>query len=551
VSTPAPVTAGRVPPHSVEAEEQLLSACMLDGGGVVARCIESEIVPTVFYVPANRLIYEKLVELYNAGKPIDLAVVAEELKRTRQLDELGGYAYLTRISGRIPTTAGVAFFIDRLMKLSQLRDIVRAATSAVEDCYSYTGEDMEDLLRPVEKLLWNVRNQTIRPERVRSIMSLTIPMENDPSTLLGDRYVCRGHATMLIGGSGMGKSTLAYQASICWALGKPFMGIAVTAPKGYLVSVHFQSEDEDGDIAEVRECVLFAMNLTDEEKALLAQRLFIVTEKELSGDAFISDMAITVKKLGADLVWINPLHAFIGADIKDAQATAHFCRQGLNAANRDSQWAYMIVHHTPKPANNAGRDPKEREWNEVMYEGAGSADLVNFCRAVQVLKATKTEGEFNLYLAKRGKKADVFIEKESEAGTPYIELVTKIPMRHAKGKILLPGRKKETGLLYWESRQPDQPPEKGGARSNSGRKPAADFNDGEYLAIFPASNDEPGDTGALRKLAVQQVGIPKSSAYRHHTRLIEEGYLQPMPDGAIRRTARGDAAVNTYLAKRP
>jgi len=130
---------GRVPPHSVEAEEQLLSACLLDGGDVVARCLEGKIAAASFYVPANRVIYGKLLEIYDAGKPIDLAVLAAELTTSRQLDEIGGYAYLVRISGRVPTTAGASYFIEKVRELAILRDCIRAATGIVEDAYGYSG----------------------------------------------------------------------------------------------------------------------------------------------------------------------------------------------------------------------------------------------------------------------------------------------------------------------------------------------------------------------------------------------------------------------------
>ena len=153
-------TAGRVPPHSVEAEEQLLSACLLDGGDVVARCLEGKIAAASFYVPANRLIYEKLLELYNAGKPIDLAILAEELKTTRQLDEIGGYAYLTRISGRIPTTAGAAYFIEKVRELALLREIIRAATGAVEDCYGYTG-GIQEFVDKIEQSMFKVTQERV------------------------------------------------------------------------------------------------------------------------------------------------------------------------------------------------------------------------------------------------------------------------------------------------------------------------------------------------------------------------------------------------------
>lgn len=135
-----PVSApGRVPPNSVEAEEQLLSACLLDGADVLNRAIEAKIRPASFYFPANRVIYEIMLRCLDARKPIDLYIIGEELKATRQLDEIGGYGYLTRVSGRIPTTAGAAYFIEKVRELAILRDCIRAATGIVEDAYGYSG----------------------------------------------------------------------------------------------------------------------------------------------------------------------------------------------------------------------------------------------------------------------------------------------------------------------------------------------------------------------------------------------------------------------------
>jgi replicative DNA helicase len=130
---------GRVPPHSAEAEEQMLSACLLDGGDAVARCVESKVTPDKLYVPANRVIFERLVQMHDAGKEVAMHTLAEELKTTRQLDHIGGYPYLTRISGRIPTTAGLGYFIEKVMELATLRECIRACTQGVEDAYAYSG----------------------------------------------------------------------------------------------------------------------------------------------------------------------------------------------------------------------------------------------------------------------------------------------------------------------------------------------------------------------------------------------------------------------------
>src|SRR3954468_12164853 len=101
---PAPFT-GRTPPHSLEAEEYLLSCCLLDGADVVSRCLEARIRAESFYDQKHGIVFERLLDLYNRQAPIDVSVVAEELKTARQLDAVGGYAFLTQVSSRIPTTA--------------------------------------------------------------------------------------------------------------------------------------------------------------------------------------------------------------------------------------------------------------------------------------------------------------------------------------------------------------------------------------------------------------------------------------------------------------
>ena len=77
---PASGVAGRELPHSLEAEEYLLSCCFIDGTDTVARCLEDKLAPKAFFSPANQIIYEKLLDLYQRNLPIDTAIVAEELK---------------------------------------------------------------------------------------------------------------------------------------------------------------------------------------------------------------------------------------------------------------------------------------------------------------------------------------------------------------------------------------------------------------------------------------------------------------------------------------
>lgn len=139
---------GRTPPHSIPAEEQLISSCLLDGADVVARCINAQIKPASFHVPANRVIFAAILDMMASGKPIDIAILAEELKTTGQLEQIGGHAYLTRVTSLVPTTAGAGYFIEKVASLAAVREIIQVATLAVENSHGYTGEPIAELLAP-------------------------------------------------------------------------------------------------------------------------------------------------------------------------------------------------------------------------------------------------------------------------------------------------------------------------------------------------------------------------------------------------------------------
>ena len=159
-ANPASGAVGRTLPHSLEAEEYLLSCCLLDGADVVSRCLEARIKPESFYDPKHGIVYERLLDLYNRQTPIDVSVVAEELKTARQLDQIGGYAFLTQVSSRIPTTAQASYFIEKVREQSLLREIIRSATGAVEDCYGFSG-GIDEFVDQIETKIFSVTQNRV------------------------------------------------------------------------------------------------------------------------------------------------------------------------------------------------------------------------------------------------------------------------------------------------------------------------------------------------------------------------------------------------------
>lgn len=131
---------GRTLPYSIEAEEYLLSAMMLDDGATVAMAQRSKLRPEHFYSPANRVVAKTIFALHGMGRPVDSACVAEELQSSQQLEAVGGYAYVGQISGRLPTTAQAHYFLDKVIELAILRRMIREGTEAVEACFNFPGD---------------------------------------------------------------------------------------------------------------------------------------------------------------------------------------------------------------------------------------------------------------------------------------------------------------------------------------------------------------------------------------------------------------------------
>jgi replicative DNA helicase len=148
--TPIPV---RVKPHSTEAEERLLSACLLDGGQSLAVCLEQKVIPSHFYTPASGEVYSVLLDMFSSNKPVDLAVLSEELKKIDKLDSVGGYAYLARLSSAAATTANLSYDITKVKEMAMLRSLIEKGGRIVDRAYSYEGDlatfatEIEDALR--------------------------------------------------------------------------------------------------------------------------------------------------------------------------------------------------------------------------------------------------------------------------------------------------------------------------------------------------------------------------------------------------------------------
>ena len=115
----------RLPPQSLEAEQSVLGAILIDRDTVVevAEFLRAE----DFYRQANGRIYAAILDLFERREPIDIVTVAESLERRDELEAVGGRAYLSSLSNETPTAVHAVQYARIVERKAVLRNLIGAA----------------------------------------------------------------------------------------------------------------------------------------------------------------------------------------------------------------------------------------------------------------------------------------------------------------------------------------------------------------------------------------------------------------------------------------
>src|SRR5689334_22368894 len=175
--------------------------------------------------------------------------------------------------------------------------------------------------------------QQLPPPVAKRLSELVAHIHNDPNELLRHRYLCRGGGLLLVGPTGIGKSSWSMQAMILWAIGKPMFGIVPTKP---LKSLLIQAENDEGDVAEMRDGVMAGLNLTGEERRIAMENIIVAREDSRTGMAFfIAAVRPLLEQHRPDLLWIDPALAYLGGEAGSQKEVGGFLRNMLNPLLRE------------------------------------------------------------------------------------------------------------------------------------------------------------------------------------------------------------------------
>lgn len=158
-----------LPPQNIEAEESVLSACLLSPGAV----IESKDIlkPGHFYRTANNVIFAHMMDLYQKSTPVDLVTLAEALTSSGKLNEVGGATYLQRVIDTAPMAVNVEHYANIVKGCAVKRQIIEQSNAIMKNCYSSPNGAVE-VLDDAQKRLGSITIEV--KDNVRKMSDLVI-----------------------------------------------------------------------------------------------------------------------------------------------------------------------------------------------------------------------------------------------------------------------------------------------------------------------------------------------------------------------------------------
>jgi replicative DNA helicase len=171
-------------PASLEAESTILGAILLDN--LAANEAAESLKPDDFYLDAHRRIFARMLELNEHGQAIDTITLSESLIQKKELEAVGGVAYLSQLIVGVPHTPSVEQYVRIVKEKALLRQLIHASNNAIARAFEQT-DPAEDVIEAAESAIFQLSEDRLGD----SFMSIPAIVQKSFGTI--DNLIDRGH----------------------------------------------------------------------------------------------------------------------------------------------------------------------------------------------------------------------------------------------------------------------------------------------------------------------------------------------------------------------
>jgi replicative DNA helicase len=142
-----------LPPQSIDAEESLLSAILVDNNTLldVVEILSAD----DFYRTAHQKIFAAIIDLFDKGEPVDLVTLANNLKARGQIEAVGGASYLARLVDTVPLAVNAQHYAKIIADKASLRRLIEKTNAIAKRCYDDRG-NVDDIIDFAETSIFEI-----------------------------------------------------------------------------------------------------------------------------------------------------------------------------------------------------------------------------------------------------------------------------------------------------------------------------------------------------------------------------------------------------------
>ncbi len=157
----SPGEIGKLPPQAVDLEEAVLGAMLLEREALST--VIDILNPDAFYKEQNGKVFAAMVSLFNRSEPVDILTVTQELKRTGELEYVGGAYYVSALTNRIASSANIEFHARIVAQKYLQRELIRISTETIKTAYE-DSTDVFELLDETTKNIFEILDSNVRKQ---------------------------------------------------------------------------------------------------------------------------------------------------------------------------------------------------------------------------------------------------------------------------------------------------------------------------------------------------------------------------------------------------
>lgn len=405
------------PPHSLEAEREVLGAVFIDGRAL--ETLAASLTTASFYFERHQIVFATMLEIGSHGAAIDIVTVHQALKDRRQLDKVGGVRALSELMDRAGTVTNLEHYVAIVRAKERQRRIVELAQSIEHEGLGDV-DDVDAFVQSFAARAGSVIAQVAKPPepmRLKSISERVEAGEPDwleeappaPSVLMknldGSPFMLDSRVGVVEAPGGTGKSWLVIQLAVAVACGGRWLE-TYECRKGRVLLALGEERDQEiwrrvwrvaqslGLDSYQRDEVkrnLVPLGLDGEEVAFLQK----APDGNITETPFYRQVQAAMDRDGPfRLAVFDPLSYFGGPEVEsDPYIATRFIRCGSRLTRAAGEPAVLYTAHSRKKQLGIGQklDADNTRGSSAIVDGARwVCSVAKRAEKLVAMKVTKT-----------------------------------------------------------------------------------------------------------------------------------------------------------------